>query len=241
MTNLIEFIATIPGLEDQKDILPYESDKSIPEWWRSAPYDSNIEESKYQPESMFVRRCPAFPDLFSSGYILPMWADTTIYFNKKNYEWRWRCGQKESPFIIDFFDGKAFSDYGKYYLNGLKANAIFQFHSPWMIRSSENISIFQFPIFYSDTDGFGVMPGTFDADLTAQMKIEVGYFFDEKEVFIKKGTPLVQYIPYQKINSELIIRGFTEEDRKHLNKFNVRSISSFKNWYSQNRRRPSHG
>jgi len=227
----------VPGLEDQEGVLPYQANKNIPEWWKNAPYDSDMNDYKYQPKSMYVRRCPAFPDLFSSGYILPMWADTVIYFNKSNSEWRWKCGLKESPFKINIFEKKSFTSYGKYYLNGLNVNAIFQFESPWIIKASEGVSIFQMPIFYNESDHYGVMPGIFDADLTAQSKIEVGYFTDDKEIFIKKSTPLVQYIPYKKINTELIVRGFTEEDKRHENKFHIRSVSTFKNWYAQNRRR----
>lgn len=235
MTNLIEFISTIPGLEDQEDILPYESNKAIPGWWKEAPYD--LSKSEYQPQSMYVRRCPAFADLFSAGYIVPMWADTTIYFNRKNLEWNWTCGAKESPFKINIFDKRSFIDYGKFYLNGLNANAIFQFESPWMIKAPKDVSIFQLPIYYNESVDYGVMPGTFDADLTNQTKIEIGYFSDEKEIFIKKGTPLVQYIPYKKINHDFIVRSLNDEDKKHINKVHIRSVSSFKNWYGQNRRR----
>ena len=74
-----------------------------------------------------------------------------------------------------------------------------------------------------------------------QSKIEVGYFTDDKEIFIKRGTPLVQYIPYKKIDASLVVREFNNEDVKRSDKFHIRAQSTFKNWYGQNRRRPSHG
>ena len=239
--NNIQFISTIPGVIGQEDIHPYPASKAIPNWWKEAPYDSGGEESRYHPESMFVRRCPAFPDLFSSGFIVPMWADTTLYYNKKTDEYRWRCGAKESPFKINFFNNRSFIDYGKYYLNGIKATAMFHFISPWTIIAPEGCSMFQFPIFFNETENYGVMPGTFDADITMQSKIEVGYFTDDKEIFIKRGTPLVQYIPYKKIDASLVVREFNNEDVKRSDKFHIRAQSTFKNWYGQNRRRPSHG
>ena len=237
--NRIEFVSTIPGLigQDDDEVLPRESYKLKPSWWKNAPYDHS--QSNYQPQSNLIRRCPGFADLFESGYILPMWADTTIYFNKLTKQWKATCGQEPSPFKINCFDPKSFTDNGKFYLNGINATAIFQFHSPWVINAPKNVSMFQMPLYYDHSKGFGVMPGTFDADITDQSKIEVGYFTNDEEIFIKKGTPLIQYIPYKKIDHNFVVREMTKRDKDNQDSVHIRSISSFAGWYRKNYRRNS--
>lgn len=231
----IEFVAKISGLSEIKEILPFSSKTFIPEWWKNTPYDISDQVDKFRPNSRSVRQCPAFPDLFSSGFILPMWADTTIYFNKETQSWSWRCGSKDSPFNISYIDNELFIKHSKYSYNGKSSTAIFQFEIPWQIKVSKGYSVFQMPLFYFNND-FSILPGTFDS-ITNQDKLEVVYFGNDVEIFIKKGTPLVQYIPYKKTNYDLVIREMTETDRFNSNIDFLQRATMFKNWYAQNRRK----
>jgi hypothetical protein len=230
---VIEFISRFKFLKDIEEVRPVPAQKFIPEWWRNAPYSTN--ESKHSPEGGLVKQCPMFPDLFSSGYILPMWADTTLSF--KNNEWRVKCGSINSPFIINAFSNDQFLKHSKYKFNGFNANAVFQFENPWQIKSTKGYSIFQFPLFYHFNNDFSVLPGTYDGNVVETNKLEVAYFGNEEEVFIKRGTPLVQYIPYKKEKIDYIIRDFNKEDEEDFLKNRVDRVGMFKNFYAQNRNR----
>jgi hypothetical protein len=98
----IEFIATVKGLSGIEEISPSQSNKFIPQWWRDAPYEY-VDGDRYRPKARNVKQCPAFPDLFASGYILPMWADTTLFYDDETDQWSVRCGAEWSKFGINIF------------------------------------------------------------------------------------------------------------------------------------------
>ena len=231
----IEFISRYKFLLDVPEIQPKESKNFVPEWWRKAPWDKSMSEAKYRPESLYVKQCPMFPDLFSSGYILPMWADTTISF--KDGEWKWKCGSMDSPFKINIFSSDRFLEYSEYNFNGFDANAIFQFSNPWKIKTSPGYSLFQLPLFYHFNKDFSVLPGTYDGNIVDTNKLEVAYFGNGEEIFIKRGTPLVQYIPYKKEKTDYIVRDSNKEDEEEYLKMKMQRMTIFKNWYAQNRNR----
>lgn len=230
----IEFISKIPFLKDVEDVAPVPANKFIPEWWFNTPFSLDLDE-KHFSESRIVRQCPAFPDLFHSGYILPMWADTTLYFNSKTKAWRWRCGGSPSPFKINIFQPHQFTDHTSYILQSKKATAIFQFENPWTITATKGYSVFQFPLFYHFNEEFSTLPGVYDPYSAETDKLEVAYFADDKEIFIKRGTPLVHYIPYKKENVKLIVRDETELDKKIYQKKFIERATTFKSWYAKNR------
>ena len=230
----IEFIATVKGLSGVEEIRPAPSNKFIPQWWRNAPYEHSDADG-YRPKSRNVKQCPAFPDLFASGYILPMWADTTIFYDKDSEQWSYRCGAEWAKFGINIFTKDKFVDHVSYTYKGLKATAIFQFNSPWIVKVPKGYSVFQLPLFYENDREYGALPGIFDGYISEQKQIEIAYFGDKKEIFIKKGTPLVQYIPYKRTKLNLNVREMTEEDSLRFATNELNRATMFKNWYAKNR------
>ena len=234
---VIEFISTIPGLSEIEDIQPKPSNNFIPEWWKNMPFDLDMDKERYRFNSGIVKQCPAFPDLFSSGYILPMWADTTLYFDKDTGEYSWKCGAQNSPFEINIFEQDKFINHTDYSYKNKIANIIFQFVNPWYIRMPKGYSVFQLPLFYHQTEKYDILPGTYDGHNAITNKLEVAYFADKEEIFIKKGTPLVQYIPYKKENFDINIRDQNQNDLKNIDMDILKRMLQFKGWYAQNRNR----
>lgn len=234
---VVEFVSTIPQLKEIKDVQPYPANKLIPSWWKNMPYAIEENEIKYRTDSNLVKQCPMFPDLFSSGYILPMWADTTLYFNSDSGEWRWRCGNQQSPFKINMFGYQQFMQFVPYTYEGSKIKAVWQFENPWRIKTSKGYSVFQLPLFYHFNDDYSVLPGTYDGYNVYTNKLEVATFTDKKEIFIKRGTPLVQYVPYKKSNIDMFIRDETQNDKDNEDYKFINRQTMFKNWYAQNRNR----
>jgi len=230
---VIEFISKYKYLKDIEEIRPVPAHKFIPEWWKNAPYSHS--ESRYNLEDGLVKQCPMFPELFSSGYILPMWADTVL--SLKDGRWSAKCGKKDSPFQIGLFGNDQFVDYANYRFNGFSPKAVFQFVNPWEIKTTKGYSVFQFPLFYHFNNDFSVLPGTYDAHAVETDKLEVAYFGDQEEIFIKRGTPLVHYIPYKKEKIDYIIRDSNEKDEEIFLKNRMDRLSSFKSLYAKTRNR----
>jgi hypothetical protein len=230
---VIEFISRYKFLKDIEEITPAPAQKFIPEWWRNAPY--SLSESKYNMQDGLVKQCPMFPDLFSSGYILPMWADTVI--SLKNNTWSAKCGKPDSPFQVNIFQNHEFLDYTDYKFNGFNARAVFQFVNPWQIKTPKGYSVFQFPLFYHFNNDFSVLPGTYDGNTVEADKLEIAYFGNEEEIFIKRGTPLVQYIPYKKEKIDYLIRDSNQDDEDIFLKKRIDGLTMFKSFYGQNRNR----
>jgi hypothetical protein len=211
----IEFLCDIEYLKDIEEVQPQPAVNFLPEWWKKMPYAIDIEENKIRPERPTARRCPSFPDYFSNGFVIPMWADTTLYYNSKTGDWRWRCGNLlQSPFKIDIFESYRFQDYGSTYLNGQRAVAIWQFTNPWTIVTPPGYYVLQLPLFFNDNTDFATFPGTYDPYAVSTNKLEVAIYADDKEIFIKRGTPLVQYIPYKKEKFNLNVREKNEKDKE---------------------------
>ena len=66
----IKFVNTINGLKIDKEIIPYSAEKYYPKWWKQFPFTDN--------NNPTIKRCPAIPDFFSQGYIVPMWMDMKV-------------------------------------------------------------------------------------------------------------------------------------------------------------------
>lgn len=228
----IEFIARFKNLTNIEEIQPKPAHNFIPDWWKKSPWDIETN-SKYKPKGNLVKQCPMFPDFFSSGYIVPMWADTTLYFN--NGEWSWNCGSHNSPFKIDIFGNHQFLKNQEYKFHGVSASAIFQFHNPWQIKTTSKYYIFQLPLFYHFDNNFSVLPGTYDGNVALTNKLEVAYFGNNKEIFIKRGTPIVQYIAYKKEKIDYVIREINENDIYENEKNIMRRATIFKSFYAQNK------
>lgn len=224
---MIEFISNIPFLSEiDNDILPKPANNFIPDWWKNVPFTDGK-----------VRQCPAFPDLFSSGYIIPMWADTIFYYNSETKECRWQIGGVNSPFGLNVFHQSQFIDHFNHNFMGNKTVAVFQLVNPWTIRTPKGYSVMQLPVFYNLNSDYAALPGTYDGNLVHTDKIEMCYFSDKKEIFIPKGTPIAQIIPYKKIQIGHIVREANKNDFDIMNKNNLKRSVMFKNFYAQNRDR----
>lgn len=230
----IEFLSNIEYLKDIEEIRPAPSSKFLPEWWKKIPYDTAIEKNRYKALSMTARRCPSFVDYFSSGYILPMWADTTLYFNSQTKEWKWQCGNLiNSKFRIQFFDPSRFQDYGHTNFYEKKSVAVWQFINPWTIVASPGYFVLQLPLLFHESSDFAAFPGMYDPYAINTDKLEIAIFEADKEIFIKRGTPLVQYVLIKKENFDLIIRDKNDKDLAFEERKKTLKSTSFGTVYNQ--------
>jgi hypothetical protein len=219
--NLIKIFPSIEGLCSIPEILPQSSQKFFPSWWKELP----VLKSKNSINDSFpgnVKTCPSFPDYLSQGVIIPMWTDTIISFDK-NKVWRWKTSneifQWEIHYPHQFLDSTSYS-----YMNK-KAKFIFKAICPWHIITPPGYSVYQLPLFYHQQDDYSVLPGIIDTDIHHIINQQVVYHTDKFEIFIKRGTPFVQYIPFKRTNFKIDVHEPTKDENKALLK-NTRNFQT---------------
>jgi hypothetical protein len=208
--NKILFVPTKQGIENIKEILPKPAGAYIPEWWKTIPTHYGNKSNFFNTKT--AKRCPAIPEMFSQGFILPMWSDALIYYDDSSKTWL-----AKTPY--DFFSiqthpKEQFLNYAEHQFKNEKATFIFKFESPWSIITPKGWSVMQLPLFYHFDKDFSVLPGVINTDSHHQINQQVAYYGDKKEVFIPRGTPLVQYIPFKREKLNMEIASYKEHDDK---------------------------
>lgn len=210
MEEKIEFFCTAEGLETIQECLPKPSKAYIPEWFKNIP--ANVDAT--------VRKCPSFPDYFSQGYIIPMWQDVIVRYTQGIDQWGVRAyeiGDQPVTNAFSIHGNEQMINYVSPWLNGVKANFVFKFNSPWRIITPPGWSVLQLPLFYHFNDKFSVLPGVIDSDIAHEINMQVLYHTDDEEVFIERGTPMAMYIPFKRENKlDLEVRYQTPEDERKM-------------------------
>jgi len=213
---LIEFFSTVPGLYDIEETRPQPAQKFIPDWWKNLP------KQKPFPAQQTVRVCPSFPDYFSQGFILPMWADTTIASNSFTGDWAWAQGRqdKDNPFSIDLHPKEQYTDFVTPIYQGEIGASVFKLVSPWQVITPKGWSVLQLPLFYHFNKDWSVLPGIINTDVHHQINQQIMMHGDgnAKEIIIKRGTPFVQYIPFKRTKYNHVSRAANEFDKKKVDK-----------------------
>lgn len=204
----IKFVSTVPGLETLEDVRPVPAREFYPKWWREMPFHDK------QSGSYTAKSCPAFPDFFSQGFILPMWADTTLEYDPKTTGYRWEV-REGLPYKWDIHPNSQFIDHvKKVSFQGSAAQSVFKTESPWKIITPKGYSVLQVPLFYHFNNDFSVLPGIIKSDSYHGANHQVLVHGENKKSFeIKRGTPFVQYIPIKREEFELDVHYATDDEQ----------------------------
>jgi len=237
---IISFISTVPYLDSIEETTPKLSKNYVPDWWKKTPLVSF--NYSFQKESVGnVKNCPSFPDFFSQGFTIPMWADTILFYDDKTKEFKWRTAHTD--FTWDIHPSSQFLDYVSADLNEKKGIFLFKAVCPWRIVTQPGYSVLQLPMFYHFNRNYSVLPGIIDTDIHHEINQQVLIFSDKKEIFIKRGDPFVTYIPFKRTNFTYDIRSATIEDKEYQNKIDYFMKTKFpgsKQYNAKKRRRDKH-
>jgi hypothetical protein len=209
----IEFVCSIPYLETIEECMPKPAHKFIPTWWKNLLVSKGYDTST-------VKDCPSFPDFFSQGFIVPMWMDSILEYNKESDRWDAFAPSEMKPWGIH--PHSQFLDYTDAKMYGSKGSIVFKSESPWKIITPPGYSVMQMPLFYHFDDDFSILPGIVDTDIHHEMNQQVLYHGDGKKIFIKRGQPFVLYVPFKRTDYDMIIRTETEKDKA---RFAARDLS----------------
>ena len=104
---------------------------------------------------------------------------------------------------------------------------VFKFISPWNLITPKGYSVLQLPMFYHFSNDFSVLPGIIHTDTHHELNQQILYHGEGKEIFIRRGTPLVQYIPFKRSKYNITTRDSTVEDLTRFSEVTVNIFSKF--------------
>ena len=200
----ITFISKIPGLTQLEDCLPKPTARYTPEWWKTLKIDET-KRTAYELYTGNIKHCPSFTDVFTSGYVVPMWMDIYLGYDKETG----LSGTKSNNVTNVGYHNGAALDLKNYKFLGKETSAFFKAYSPWSIMAKPGISVMILPLFFNFDPDFSVVPGIIDADVINHLSPDIAYHSQNREIFIERGTPMFQVIPFRK---EKITFGVKEID-----------------------------
>lgn len=221
---IMQIVSTVKGLSKIEESLPKPAIKYLPEWWKNTPHVSQ-DVFAHNPFGGNVKNCPSFPDYFSQGVVIPMWVDSVISYDQETEEWGWKTANAD--FSWGYHPKEQYMDYVDHNYLGSKPRATFKANSPWRVITKPGYSVLQLPVFYHFHEDFTVLPGIVDTDMAHQINPPVLFMSDKKDIFIPRGTPFVQYIPFKREELILEVRDASEEDRQLFDQLRLESSLQF--------------
>lgn len=200
------------------EILPHPvpAAKAIPSWYKNIP-PMTVGDGGYK-NLMTVKKCVPFLDALTTGYILPLQADIAFIINDNG------------DFILHPSEGKDINPVSYHNVNQLtytplqdkypfcKGKDIMKWQSPWFISTPPGWScIFTSPLNHFETR-FKIIDGIVDTD-SYKLIVNFPFFwtgFEVGEHIIKKGTPMVQVIPFKREELKMDVSVLTDEDKKEI-------------------------
>lgn len=212
---VIKFVCTVPGLLDVEEVLPKKASSYIPEWWRSTPRKVSLNDGH---ELVSVKSCPSFTDYFSQGYILPAWSDFNLQYDAADDYWNADFANlKKEYYDWGIHPNPQFLDHVTPMFQGKSPTMVFKGNSPWRILTKPGWSVMQVPLFYHFDNDLTALPGIIDTDIMHEVNIQMLYFGEGKKINVKRGQPLVQYIPFKREDVEIEISYENDFFREKMN------------------------
>lgn len=210
----IKFISMVPGLDKIPDVQPVPAKTFYPKWWKGVPFHSEMAELK---DATTVKGCPALPDYFQQGFVLPMWADSTLEYDEETTMYRWDVGRAGVPYTWSMHGNDQFLDHvPDANFQGDKARFIFKADCPWRLITPPGYSTLQLPMFYHYNAEFSVLPGVIRTDSYHELNQQLLIHKPNEKIFIPRGTPLVHYIPFKREEYEIKVSPPTKEDLEYF-------------------------
>lgn len=220
----IEFWSDVDGLNNIEECRPKKASSYIPDWWKKTPYRPEINNNT-------VKACPSFADVFSNGYIIPMWCDSLL--KVKNGEYGWETSSDQ--FSWGFHKHDQFLDFAPTWINQ-EVKAIFKAISPWHIKTPPGYAVYQMPLFFNFNKDYTLMPGIIETSFYHEINQQVMFHSDKEEVFIPRGTPFALYFPFKKEKFDFETRDGNSNDARVRNAGGLIARTKFSSGYKSEQR-----
>lgn len=194
MNLKIEFSSALKGFIPE----PSPSLRFIPEEYKKMMRYAGLQSE----ESKTVKMCVPFLDCYTTGYIIPFPADINCFYDKENQKMNFEL----NSVMPDQFSGMFnVSGHNSHQIsNDLRHNkrtieAVFKFMNPWHVKTPRGYScIFTTPL--NQNFPFKLIDGIVDTD-DHPLPVNFPFYWtldSEKTCVLKKGTPMVQVIPFKR-------------------------------------------
>ena len=194
---------------------PQKATHFIPEWWKNLPKQIHRNDMQQKSVSSVIRTmktCPGFIDLYSKGFIQPMWSDLSVQIEPDGrYQYQYADGvSKAQDHQTEQMAGNHFS----------RSHSHLKLASPWIAKESTNT---KFLVCAPVWNGFGaddvcVVPGMAGYKMPLELNINM-FFRRQRETKIYDldfGQPIAHFIPLSdrplKLSYELI--SAEEQDKR---------------------------
>ena len=104
---------------------------------------------------------------------------------------------------------------------------------PWRIKTPPGWSVWQLPMYYDFNPVFEVLPGIIWSDRHHEINQQM-LMKRYGEFFIKRGTPLAMYVPYERNKYTYDVSGPNEQNAKWNNESFLQVRTKFKGGYKLN-------
>jgi hypothetical protein len=228
----IEIIAYLPpwvsSIAERYPIHPAKN--CYPAWWK------NLSSGKFNWDEMQPRNttksCPGIINILQTGFIMPLWSDLAIEYNKD--KWKYQFSDKQSTLTMHTNDQAA----GFY-----DDHIIFKVDSPWIITSPVKL-LYTEPTYLRGSQlpfiqpyGINVTTSKTNAEATNV------FLFAKKEeqltqIIIPASTPLLHIIPLteKNVNIKCVVLDSDEYLRKRSFQMSNRFVSKgLKNIFNMNK------
>jgi len=222
--NEMHFVSVIDGLSSIEECVPKKSIDYMPDWWHKTPIRRSSARL-LEVDAGNIKNCPGIKDYFAEGYILPMWTDLILYYDSDVDEWGYRVSDEK--FKVSTHNGSQYLDYVPHKTMGENSYFIFKLASPWKLFTPKGYSSYQLPAFYHFNKDFSAAPGVRDTDMYHQLNLQILIHSDKKEIFIPRGTPLAQIVPFKRNKMDLNVRDASAQDIKKINAHELNFSSKF--------------
>ena len=218
ITNIIQFINTLSAEIPN----PEASIGFMPEWYKDAPIfiknkiDLGEEESNNngilsKKSNHTIKKCMPVFDAITSGYVLKIAKDITIYQSKtgieKDEEYRthfaWESVAAIAAHSVEQVEG--------YPLSGVHTIAVPKFVNYWVVKTPPGYSCLFITPMHRGLP-FTIMPGIVDTD-TFNHAVSFPFQMNDKgfEGILEAGTPMAQVIPFKRDEFSMEVYSLIEE------------------------------
>lgn len=224
--NKITFLASYPEL-DGVFPEPEPTSRHIPQWYKNQPsmIDDKIEHGTMK---LTVKKCQAFFDAMSLGYVLKMPVDLYIDTTQERME-------IQLPTEMNQYRSKILSHHSTEQVSHYPTNTniymddILRIHPIWMVKTEPGYSTLFMPLIHQEHLPLKPVEAIIDSD-NFFSDGHLSYFVEKGfKGVIKQGTPIVQVFPFKRDDWEMeLVRDFPENE-KNIQRKKVRS--TFQNGY----------
>lgn len=202
MNKNIEFIARNPYFETVAP-RPYPAKEHLPEWYKKMPsYNLNIDGKRKLTvfpsgsSSVTPKMCTPMYDTFSTGYIIPLWADVEVLKvnGVSSLAWRTKIMQYEPHGGLgNGNDGNT----GLTTPDGY-SSVVYKWMNAWDIKTPPGYSCLITDPYANENSPFKAIGAIIDTDKSTLSILPPFWVRDDFEGIVEKGTPMIQVIPFKR-------------------------------------------